>query len=209
MSHARCRIRLSKTSATRWDELDEAFTGLEAGIVLITFVVVAAVFSHMVIASGLILSEGARTEVHQGVYRAGSALQVAGTIYAVDTKDAVIGAEQIRMPIQLTPGSQSIDLRRVRIRFTGLNTLVEITPGDPLFSDSPGVNRFSITYPIRPDQHPILEPDELVVILFELTSTKDTTAGSNPTVEIFAPDILPLHNQLRFPSALTKYTPVG
>ncbi|MDO9540165.1 MAG: flagellin [Methanocalculus sp.] len=189
--------------------MDEAFTGLEAGIVLISFVVVAAVFSHMVIVSGISLSEGARTEVHQGVYRAGSALQVAGTIYAVDTKDVVAGAEQIRIPVQLTPGSQSIDLRRVTIRFTGLNQFVEITPGDPLFSDSPGVNRFSIAYPLRQDQNPILEPGELVVILFELTSTKDTTAGSNPTVEIFVPGILPLRNQLRFPSTLTKYTPVG
>lgn len=193
----------------RWDEVEDALTGLEAAVVLIAFVVVAAVFSHMVIASGFTLSEGARTEVHQGVYRAGSAFQVVGTIYAVDKKENVVGAEQIRIPVRLAPGSQAVDLRRVVIRLTGFHQLIEFMPNDPLFSDAPGSDRFSISHPLRPDQNPLFEPGESVVMLCEVASNLDTKAGSTPLVEIFAPGIHPLKIQLRFPSALTKYTPVG
>ena len=46
---------------------DEGFTGLEAAIVLIAFVVVAAVFSYVVLGAGFFTTQKAQQTVHTGV----------------------------------------------------------------------------------------------------------------------------------------------
>ncbi|MDD1660888.1 MAG: flagellin, partial [Methanomicrobiales archaeon] len=43
---------------------EEAFTGLEAAIVLIAFVVVAAVFSYVVLGAGFFSTQKAQESVH-------------------------------------------------------------------------------------------------------------------------------------------------
>ncbi|MBN1195149.1 MAG: flagellin, partial [Methanomicrobiaceae archaeon] len=51
---------------------DEAFTGLEAAIVLIAFVVVAAVFSYVVLGAGFFTTQKSQEVVYTGVAQASS-----------------------------------------------------------------------------------------------------------------------------------------
>ncbi|MFA7695154.1 MAG: archaellin/type IV pilin N-terminal domain-containing protein, partial [Methanoregula sp.] len=60
---------------------DEGFTGLEAAIVLIAFVVVAAVFSYVVLGAGFFTTQKAQETVHTSVQQASSTLEIVGNVY--------------------------------------------------------------------------------------------------------------------------------
>ena len=57
---------------------DNAFTGLEAAIVLIAFVVVAAVFAYVVLGAGFFTTQKAQETVYKGVEQASSNIQMVG-----------------------------------------------------------------------------------------------------------------------------------
>jgi len=56
------------------------FTGLEAAIVLTAFVVVAAVFSYVVLNSGFFTTQKSKEVVHTGVEQATSSLELSGDV---------------------------------------------------------------------------------------------------------------------------------
>ena len=59
---------------------ERAFTGLEAAIVLTAFVVVAAVFSYVVLGAGFFTSEKAKEVIHTGVEQATSSMELGGYV---------------------------------------------------------------------------------------------------------------------------------
>ena len=59
---------------------ERAFTGLEAAIVLTAFVVVAAVFSYVVLGAGFFTSEKSKEVIHTGVEQATSSMEVGGYV---------------------------------------------------------------------------------------------------------------------------------
>ena len=94
-----------------------AFTGLEAAIVLTAFIVVAAVFSYMVLGAGFFSTEKAKQVVHSGVEQATSSAELVGDIVGLDSAgDGNI--EQINFTIQLTAGQNPMDLDEATISFT-------------------------------------------------------------------------------------------
>ena len=60
---------------------DEAFTGLEAAIVLIAFVVVAAVFSYVVLGAGFFTTQKSQEVVHTGGNRQARLWKVVGNVW--------------------------------------------------------------------------------------------------------------------------------
>ena len=60
---------------------DAGFTGLEAAIVLIAFVVVAAVFSYVVLGAGFFTTQKAQQTVHTSVEQSSSTLEIVGNVY--------------------------------------------------------------------------------------------------------------------------------
>ena len=58
----------------------KGFTGLEAAIVLTAFVVVAAVFSYVVLNSGFFTTQKSKEVVHTGVEQATSSLELSGDV---------------------------------------------------------------------------------------------------------------------------------
>jgi flagellin FlaB len=82
---------------------DRRFTGLEAAIVLIAFVVVAAVFSYVVY--GYRFAEPASTNIQ------------IGNVYGLATVPSS-GINEIRFYISLAPNAPSIDLTQMKIVFS-------------------------------------------------------------------------------------------
>jgi flagellin FlaB len=190
----------------RWASVDDAITGLEAAIVLIAFVVVGAVFSHVIISAGMTLSDGTRTEVHKGMSRAGSGLVTAGSIYAVDLNDDLRDAEGILVPIRLLSGSDPVDLRMATINLIGRNAYETIAPNDPLYTSLPTYHYFSISSPAPSDQDPVLSPGDRVTLFIRPMYKANCKAGHSPVIEIIAPGMHPLRIPLSFPASLTPYT---
>ncbi len=101
---------------------EDAFTGLEAAIVLIAFVVVAAVFSYVVLGAGFFTTQKAQETVYKGVEQATANLQMIGNVYAFNSTPATITGEktidEIRITLALAPGAPSVDLSKMRIVFS-------------------------------------------------------------------------------------------
>ena len=65
---------------------DEGFTGLEAAIVLIAFVVVAAVFSYVVLGAGFFTTQKAQETVYKGVEQSTANIQMIGSVYGLSNR---------------------------------------------------------------------------------------------------------------------------
>jgi len=106
----------------------DAFTGLEAAIVLIAFVVVAAVFSYVVLGAGFFTTQKAQETIHKSVEQSTSNLLLMGNVYGLSTDNAYVS--QIRFSIGLAPGASPVDLTKLTIAFsTSDSNLVILTHG--------------------------------------------------------------------------------
>ena len=96
------------------------FTGLEAAIVLTAFIVVAAVFSYMVLGAGFFSTEKAKAVVHTGVESATSSAEIVGDVIGINSSafSGVKVIDQINFTIQLTAGQSPLDLQNSVITFT-------------------------------------------------------------------------------------------
>ncbi|MFA4877766.1 MAG: archaellin/type IV pilin N-terminal domain-containing protein [Methanoregula sp.] len=119
---------------------DKGFTGLEAAIVLIAFVVVAAVFSYVVLAAGFFTTQKSQEVVHTGVQQASSTIQISGNIYGTGTAGSTI--DTMNFSASLAPGGTPVDFDKVAITYsnaTNLETLSRGTKGQP-----PGSGQWTI-----------------------------------------------------------------
>ncbi|MDN5339860.1 MAG: archaeal flagellin FlaB [Euryarchaeota archaeon] len=88
---------------------EDAFTGLEAAIVLIAFIVVAAVFSYVVLGAGFFTTQKSQEVVHTGVAQASSNLEVSGPVVIAGTAG---GVKNITFYLQLAAGGSPIDMNK-------------------------------------------------------------------------------------------------
>jgi len=96
---------------------DEGFTGLEAAIVLIAFVVVAAVFSYVVLGAGFFTTQKAQQVIYTSVDQASSSVEIMGDVYGINaTEDA--GYEYIRFTVGLTSGGSPVDFSQTTMAFS-------------------------------------------------------------------------------------------
>ena len=91
---------------------EDAFTGLEAAIVLIAFIVVAAVFSYVMLGAGFFATGEAQRAVGTGVAQASSNLELSGPVIvaASNTDDEVA---EISFFLRLAAGGASVDMKKV------------------------------------------------------------------------------------------------
>jgi flagellin FlaB len=107
---------------------DEGFTGLEAAIVLIAFVVVAAVFSYVVLGAGFFTTQKAQETVYKGVEQSTANIQMIGNVYGLSTDNSTI--TNLTFVIGLAPGASAIDLTMMKIVFsTPTTTPIILTQG--------------------------------------------------------------------------------
>ncbi len=102
---------------------DEAFTGLEAAIVLIAFVVVAAVFSYVVLGAGFFTTQKSQEVVHSGVSAAASNLVVKGDVYGIaDNATNPTGIAVIQYDVGLAAGGMPIDMNKTVMVYSDTTT---------------------------------------------------------------------------------------
>lgn len=92
---------------------DKAFTGLESAIVLTAFVVVAAVFSYVVLGAGFTTSDTAKKTIDEGVKQTTSSVELAGDVIAKEGGEEGVGNDAvgtILVTLQLTAGQAPVDI---------------------------------------------------------------------------------------------------
>lgn len=87
---------------------DKAFTGLESAIVLTAFVVVAAVFSYVVLGAGFTTSDIAKKTIDEGVKQTTSSVELAGDVIAKSADTNKV--DTILVTLQLTAGQSPVDI---------------------------------------------------------------------------------------------------
>jgi flagellin FlaB len=99
---------------------DEGFTGLEAAIVLIAFVVVAAVFSYVVLGAGFFTTQKAQETVYKGVEQSTANIQMIGNVYGLsaNSNTTTPTITNITFVIGLAPGAPAMDLTKMKIVFS-------------------------------------------------------------------------------------------
>jgi len=124
---------------------EDAFTGLEAAIVLIAFIVVAAVFSYVMLGAGFFATQEAQRTVHTGSQQASSSLEIIGNVYGrtgnVTENTTHQGCiEWIEFTVGNTAGGTPIDITQMLVTFV-CGTEAQVIP----FNSSGSIEGVSTT----------------------------------------------------------------
>ncbi|WOX57123.1 flagellin [Methanoculleus receptaculi] len=183
---------------------EAGFTGLEAAIVLMAFVVVAATFAHAVLGTGLIFAGESRSVVHQSVRQAGSGLIAAGSVYGISSSAERI--DTIIIPIGLTAGSEPIDINTVSIRLVGSAHMEEIYRNDPLIGVFPEYGHWSVRERINSDDNHLLEPGESYILCITPMNRQDCSPSRTFALEIKPAGSVALRVERTVPGCITPLT---
>ncbi|MCL2459951.1 MAG: flagellin [Euryarchaeota archaeon] len=128
---------------------DNAFTGLEAAIVLIAFVVVAAVFSYVMLGAGFFATQKAQEVTYAGIKQATSNVVFEGHMYGNVTTPGSKGPGLVGLTfsIKVPGGGQNIDMSTTTFVYTSEKT----TPPLPVVDKPPLDIDDIIEYPQKCD----------------------------------------------------------
>jgi flagellin FlaB len=117
---------------------DTAFTGLEAALVLIAFVVVASVFAYTMLGAGFSTTQKSQEVIHTGVVGASSTVQLTGEVYGIGEEG--VSVNMINFSVSLAPGGSAIDFDKVSITYSNETNLEPLVPVDGIqsYSTEPG-----------------------------------------------------------------------
>jgi len=176
---------------------DNAFTGLEAAIVLIAFVVVAAVFSYVVLGAGFFTTQKSQEVVHTGVQQASSSMEIIGNVYGMATSAGSNNLAYVKFTIGNTAGGTGLDVSKMVVTYTdakvrATDVKYETDPGNTLvgkleaasaLTGSNYVGAWGIIEKINANDDTLLEPGEQFVIGVSVPS-ESTTVNTPFTVNL-------------------------
>ena len=163
---------------------EDAFTGLEAAIVLIAFVVVAAVFSYVMLGAGFFATQEAQRTVHTGVGQATSNVELVGGVVTltVDKNDAT-KLSNITFMLQLAAGGAPVDMKKVTYTVSTDTELTTFTYGNV-------TSTWYVEGAVQTGNNDMLDKFETVQIDIFTNGTTLPTIGPNDRFNIeVVPDI--------------------
>jgi flagellin FlaB len=180
---------------------DEGFTGLEAAIVLIAFVVVAAVFSYVVLGAGFFTTQKAQETVHTGVSQATSAVELSGPVMV---KGGALGnVSNVSFYLQLAAGGNAVDVSKIGYTVSTPNKVYTVQGTD---------TQVNVTWLKTIASGNLLEPREMVLVDLYTSNTaggmgfsaSDMGVNSKMTVEVKPPIGSSLPITRTIPAALNE-----
>jgi len=176
----------------------EAFTGLEAAIVLIAFVVVAAVFSYVVLGAGFFTTQKAQQVVYSGVQQATSNVVVNGEVYGdaegtADVNSGPHGIHAIVFSIQLAAGGSSVDLNRTQFTYQNRTVLKNLDFSSNILTCGPANEpsnwQWCILSQQNADGDSALETNEKMTIQANLSMGSGSLPASEQFTLTMKPDV--------------------
>lgn len=158
---------------SREERDEQAFTGLEAAIVFIAFVIVASVFAYTVLGTGMATSQKSQEVVYAALDEAGSALR---TGYVVIAKMETGRLKFIEFDLETAAGPTSIDMKSMA--FT-------IATKEALSTFPPGNSAINLTWRYSRDTDDMLDEGEVVTVKLTLNSA-NIRCGDTFTVGVVA-----------------------
>ena len=149
---------------------ERGITGLETAIVLIAFVVVAAVFAFVVLSTGLFSSERGKETVYAGLAKTRGSMELTGGVIAASNTTQLTS---LTFDLTLAAGGDAVNL----------------TPTDPSnrtvisYIDNAYTSNnvpYTVTV-VTGDADFLLEPGELLEVDVDLTADANIVIGTNKT----------------------------
>jgi flagellin FlaB len=203
----------------------KGIVGIEAAIVLIAFVIVAAALAFVVINMGMYTTQKSKEVMQQGLNEATTALEVDGSVlgYVIDTvagAPVVPGIKYIYIPLKVSPGQLAVDFSNDKIDIvinlpSGAYSKInsgndpETTSGtvgyisDLQFDSDISSTPVAKVYIIQGDEDNVLEPGEKFILVIGLPSTMALRVYEKFTVEIRPLQGAPLIVERSVPPTLT------
>ena len=147
---------------------ESGITALETAIILIAFVVVAAVFAFTILSAGTVSTEKGKAAIFSGLEEVSSSLELRGSVLATDNVTGTVGTGKVKnivFTVGNVAGGSALDLTDA----TAGNNKVVIDYRDPVTSH-PGL-KWSVSWPVRHDSDDLLEDGELAQITIDLTDS--------------------------------------
>lgn len=171
---------------------EDAFTGLEAAIVLIAFIVVAAVFSYVMLGAGFFATGEAQRAVGTGVAQASSNLELSGPVVVAagsTTGDTEGSVGSISFFLRLAAGGASVDMNKVTFTVSTKDDMKTYSYKEVDKVTSEWYAKGKKQDPTDPKKNDMLEKFELVKITIRVDDlTKAIGPNERFTVEV-KPDI--------------------
>ncbi len=180
-------------------ERSEAFTGLEAAIVLIAFVVVASVFAFSVIGAGYFATQQTESTAYSALQQTGSALEILGNVHGLKRADDEIGA--VRFNVGLAPGGDYIAFDKMILTWTTKDDIRIYDANEPLYDTVIDEGRWGIIS-IKPSTETgdtVLEPNEVYTVYVNLTPGEEIGPGEEFSLELTSTSSLSLIIRRRAP----------
>lgn len=158
----------------REERSDRAFTGLEAAIIFIAFVVVASVFAFVVLGTGMTTSQKSQEVMHAALGEAGSGLRPG---YAVIAKlDATGLLDFVEFDLETATDLAAIDMGSMTYTIATKESLVTFPASDPHVTE---------TWRYQKDPGDLLEAGEVVTVKLNVGSV-GIRRGDTFTLEMTA-----------------------
>jgi archaeal flagellin FlaB len=186
---------------------DDAFTGLEAAIVLIAFVTVAAVFSYVALGLGFFSTQKSQQVIHAGVTESVSNIFEKGEVYLIypDGVDQVV-----QFDIGLAPGGSAVDVDKLQIVMsTPGSEPQEITPNYISGDLYPAPGYWSVYERNPPSKtNDLLDRGDLFTIHLTPPVTMDLMPRSRFTIELKPENGAAFNIERTIPASITNVTTV-
>ena len=193
-------------------KLKRGMVGIEAAIVLIAFVIVAAALAFVVLNMGFFTTQKSKEAIGSGLQEASSAIEVDGSVIGKTNGSALVA---IAIPLKSSTGKNPIDLSKtvIKIRTPTKAIILEVnkiqrvkdpTSNDPFTVLGTNAAAF-IEY--EGDDDDLLEINEKWILAINLTNANVLGAGLAPyttvMVEIKPPTGAPLTVERMVPPNLS------
>ena len=157
---------------------ERGITGLETAIVLIAFVVVAAVFAFVVLSTGLFASERSKETVYAGLSKTRGSMELTGGVIGTSNQTQLT---KLTFDLTLAAGGDQVNLNPAS---TTNRTVIRYNDG--------AVKNNNLTYTtnvITGNSDKLLEPGEMFEIVIDLTQDATIVIGTNKlfTLEVQPP----------------------
>ena len=120
---------------------NDAFTGLEAAMVLIAFVVVAAVFSYVMLGAGFFSTQKSQQVIQAGIAQTSGNIAVKGEVYGIANNDST-SVEKIQFGIGPAIAGTAVDYSMLSLTWSTNN----MTPARLNYTpSSPGAGQWTVT----------------------------------------------------------------
>jgi len=150
---------------------ERGITALETAIILIAFVVVAAVFAFTILSAGTFLTERSEEAAYAGLEEVRGSLQRKGDVVAY-TGNTTNEVAKVTFKLALVAGGAPVDLT------PGTNAVVHMSYRDAEAEiDLNNMTAWGVSWPVQEDSDDILDENELAEVYVCLNTDDTDCAG--------------------------------